>query len=121
MAENPFQALASDIGSKLRLEQAQLVNCMSVMNDVIRPALKDAREVIQHPRIIWKDGERPSIQVKGVYKNDLSYACMGDVLEVTQTRGGGDTSHSIPLEKVSKDLIVKEIGDFLREALEINT
>jgi hypothetical protein len=121
VAENPFRSLADAVDSKLKAEQDKLINCQSVMNNIVRPALKDAREVIKHPGIIWKDGERPSLQVEGKYKNDLGYACKGNALEVTQTQGGGDTSHSFPIEMVSKDLIVKEIGDFLRQALDIET
>jgi hypothetical protein len=119
-ADNPFQALAAKIQSKIDDDKRESLDCMSIMNSAVRPAMKDARAIIpQHPRIIWKDGEHPSIIVSGKYKNDLSYACNGLILEVTKTQGGGNTSHSEPIERVSKELIVKEIEDFLKEALEI--
>jgi hypothetical protein len=122
MAEdNPFRTLAADIKNKLASDQRKTWECLTVMNETVRPAMKDARRFIRHPRIVWDDGNQPSVRVEGKEKNVLQYTCNGTLLEVVHIEHGVDISRDFDLKDVSKALIVTMIKDFLREALEIES
>lgn|GEM_PF-6297426 len=133
--DNPFRALGADVKVKKEIDQRALVECVSVMNEVVRWAMMDARRVISHPDITWHDGEQPSIRVAAQHeslppgtirppnlparamRNELSYACKGQILEVTQFIHGAERYHEFQIKNVSRDLIVKEISDFIKQTL----
>jgi hypothetical protein len=118
---NPFQALSSDLKAKMDAEQRLQVDCATIMDSIILPSVRAARQAIQHPRIIWGEGQQPSIKVKGEYQYELAYKCNGAILDVTQFVGGYNASLEIALEKVSKEYIVNQIESFLRDALDLKT
>ncbi|MFY9824182.1 MAG: hypothetical protein WAM82_22600 [Thermoanaerobaculia bacterium] len=110
-----FKVLAADLKVSRTLGQQTALACSEFMENILWPAMRDARREIQNPAIVWIESEYPSIQV---YHHKLIYACRGLTLYVEKTLDGHKEPQTILLEHVTEELIVQQIAAFLRAALD---
>jgi hypothetical protein len=111
-----FEKLAEDWKDTTTAEQQALQACSNLMEKIIRPSMREARKAIQHPGIVWGEGERPSIKI---FHHKLIYECFGQTLYMEKTIDGYNEPQKFPVHLVTKELIVQQIDAFLRAALDI--
>ena len=113
-----FKAVAEALQSKVEAGQFALTSCITVMDNIVGPAMRAACQEIQSPRLRWS-GNSLTVAVIGKHKNELSFSCDGSVLLVTMTRGGLGDVREFPVETVSEAAVVELISSFFREALDL--
>jgi hypothetical protein len=118
-----FQSVARELESKRERGKRLAVDCMKVMDGIVRPALRMACQEVESRDIQCNEGsamitvwaghrERGTARI-----TTLEFNCELEVLYISKDVGNGTIKDAIDIENVSEELVVDKITGFLREAL----
>lgn len=117
-----LRAVSTELETKAVAEQTAARACLSVLNDIVRPTLREAEEEMRsNGRIAFDVNSRePFIVVTSDREkpDSLHFLCNAGSLEMRQTVKGiyGQTDTAL-MHNVSPELIADVIARFLRHSL----
>lgn len=115
-----FQDMSDEDDNKNQRHRAATLNCLRVLNDIVKPAIKELDESKLRPNNVKCNEEDLSILVAQSEKefSELFFVCVEGELRMVSYINGlvSDTSTS-KVETVSSSFVRKHIGSFLQEAL----
>jgi hypothetical protein len=122
-SERVFEAIARDLATTGKIDQSVTVECLAVLNEIVRPAIRTAKEKIKSNRLIFDDSSaKPSIIVTGDTPgafDELIFECNGNQFIMTPTVREVSTPTDAPMRDVSEKLVTWQINNFLRQALKL--
>jgi hypothetical protein len=109
-----FKSISDGIKNNRRNSQSLTRECIAILDDIIRPAIRQAQQHIniKGEGIDYNFGEEPFIRTR--YGQGLYFVCRGDSVEVTMKIGGTPSVDIIQTRNLSEELVFDKIVCFFK-------
>lgn len=116
-----LKATYTEIVNKGRSDKSVTRECLAVLNDIIRPAIRQVAEDIPHKDVSSDpNDQKPWIRVE--WKHDeLRFICRGDVVEIVTTINDRSSNDLVSTRDISEELIVEQIERFFRRSYNLSS
>lgn len=124
-SRSKFQSLANDLATQREAGKSRAAGCQKVMDEIVRPSMRLARQEVRSPKIEWNEG-KTTITVRAgekrlgtERKTELMFQCEGFTLFIFTTLDREAMTDHVDIDEVSRELIDDKIIAFLRESLDL--